>query len=158
MKLTPPDSGSHIPIANGHKVHSRFDLAASFLSLGCALHCMLLPMLLAFLPGSMIALRSFQHPWHGAMTWLLRLSRWEWALALTATSLCLLSISWGWRTHRRNPPVILALAGGGMLLLASLHPQVREAVALHGGLAAAGGACLAAAHLGNRRALGVMSH
>lgn len=48
--------------------HPRFDLAGAWLSLACAAHCIALPLLLAFVPAAMMALRSFQHPGHGAMT------------------------------------------------------------------------------------------
>lgn len=51
--------------------HPRFDLAGAWLSLACAAHCIALPLLLAFVPAAMMALRSFQHPGHGAMTLLL---------------------------------------------------------------------------------------
>lgn len=51
--------------------HPRFDLAGAWLSLACAAHCIALPLLLAFVPAAMMALRSFQHPGHGAMTVLL---------------------------------------------------------------------------------------
>jgi hypothetical protein len=132
-------------------LHKQFDLAAAWLSLTCALHCMLLPLILAFLPGAMLALRSFQHPLHGTLTWLLRLSRWEWAIALAAATLCLASIGLGWRTHRHPLPAFLAVMGSSSLLMASLQPQLREALVLHGLLSAVGGVLMASAHLVNRR-------
>lgn len=67
--------------------HPRFDLAGAWLSLACAAHCIALPLLLAFVPAAMMALRSFQHPGHGAMTLLLMMSRWEWLFALLASSI-----------------------------------------------------------------------
>lgn len=153
MELTTVSKGSHTSPSKGHTLHKRFDLAAAWLSLTCALHCMLLPLILAFLPGAMLGLRSFQHPWHGTLTWLLRLSRWEWAIALAAASLCLVSIGWAWRVHRQPLPLVLAIAGSSALLLASADPQIREMLALHGMLSAGGGALMAFAHLLNRRVM-----
>lgn len=153
MELTTVSKGSHTSPSKGHTLHKHFDLAAAWLSLTCALHCMALPLVLAFLPGAMLALRSFQHPWHGTLTWLLRLSRWEWAIALTAVFLCIISIGLAWRSHRQPVPLLLAVAGSSALLLASLHPQLRELIAAHALLSVAGGALMASAHLINRRVM-----
>lgn len=153
MQLTPPRAGSHIPAPARHAMHVRFDLTAAWLGLGCAVHCMALPLILSLLPGAMMALRSFHHPWHGTMTWLLRLSRWEWVFALAAAVLCLASTTVGWYRHRHLLPPALAAAGSSALLLASLHPRIREALVLHGLLSAAGGALMMTAHLRNRWAI-----
>ncbi|MBK0052687.1 MerC domain-containing protein [Stenotrophomonas sp. S39] len=155
MQLTSRTSRSHTAPSKGRTLHRRFDLAAAWLSLTCALHCMLLPLILALLPGAMLALRSFQHPWHGPLTWLLRLSRWEWAIAAVAAALCVTSVGIAWQRHRRSLPMALAVAGSGCLLLASLHPQIRDIVVLHGLLSAIGGTLMASAHLVNR---GITSH
>lgn len=151
MELTPPHNGSHTGPTTRLGLHRHLDMAAAGLSLGCAVHCMALPLALAFLPGALIALRSFQHPLHGTMTLLLQLSRWEWAIALLAATACLASVGWGWRHHRRALPVALALVGSATLMLASL--QFRDVVVLHGLCSAIGGAFMAAAHLRNRVSL-----
>lgn len=153
MKLTTVSQRSHTSPSKGHTLHKKIDLAAAWLSLTCALHCMLLPLILALLPGAILGLRSFQHPWHGALTWLLRLSRWEWAIALAAASLCLASVGLAWHRHRQPFPLILAIAGSGSLLVASIEPQIREVLVLHGLLSACGGALMATAHLLNRRVM-----
>lgn len=101
--------------------HPRFDLAGAWLSLACAAHCIVLPLLLAFVPATMMALRSFQHPGHGAMTWLLMMSRWEWLFALLASSLALVSTSAGAHRHRYWRPLRLACVGAILLLSASLY-------------------------------------
>lgn len=133
--------------------HPRFDLAGAWLSLACAAHCIALPLLLAFVPAAMMALRSFQHPGHGAMTLLLMMSRWEWLFALLASSLALASTSAGVHRHRRWRPVQLACAGAILLLSASLYLPLKESLLWHGVATACGGVLLAAAHVGNRRAL-----
>ncbi len=137
--------------------HPRFDLAGAWLSLACAAHCIALPLLLAFVPAAMMALRSFQHPGHGAMTLLLMMSRWEWLFALLASSLAsslaLASTSAGVHRHGRWRPVRLACIGAILLLSASLYLPLKESLLWHGVATASGGVLLAAAHIGNRRAL-----
>ncbi|PZT27909.1 hypothetical protein A7X93_02850 [Stenotrophomonas maltophilia] len=133
--------------------HPRFDLAGAGLSLACAAHCIALPLLLAFVPAAMMALRSFQHPGHALMTTLLLMSRWEWAFALLASLLALASTAAGLRGHRHWLPMRLALAGAGLLLSASLYPPLKESLLWHGMATACGGGLLAMAHLCNRRAL-----
>ncbi|WP_414485850.1 MerC domain-containing protein [Stenotrophomonas sp. EMP41] len=133
--------------------HPRFDLAGAWLSLACAAHCIALPLLLAFVPAAMMALRSFQHPGHGAMTLLLMMSRWEWLFALLASSLALVSTSAGAHRHRYWRPLRLACVGAILLLSSSLYLPLKESLLWHGLATAVGGVLLACAHIANRRAL-----
>ncbi|MCU1135022.1 MerC domain-containing protein [Stenotrophomonas maltophilia] len=133
--------------------HPRFDLAGAWLSLACAAHCIALPLLLAFVPAAMMALRSFQHPCHGAMTLLLMMSRWEWLFALLASSLALVSTSAGAHRHRYWRPLRLACVGAILLLSSSLYLPLKESLLWHGVATAVGGVLLACAHIANRRAL-----
>nr|WP_180167217.1 MerC domain-containing protein [Stenotrophomonas sp. SbOxS2]NYU00265.1 MerC domain-containing protein [Stenotrophomonas sp. SbOxS2] len=133
--------------------HPRFDLAGAWLSLACAAHCVALPLLLAFTPAAMMALRSFQHPGHAAMTALLVMSRWEWLFALLASTIAVLSTAAGQRRHQRALPLCVALAGATLLLSASLYLPLKESLLWHGAATACGGVMLAVAHLRNRRAL-----
>ena len=110
-------------------------------------------LLLAFVPAAMMALRSFRHPGHGAMTVLLVMSRWEWLFALLASSLALASTSAGLHRHGRGRPLRLACVGAILLLSASLYLPLKESLLWHGVTTACGGMMLAAAHIGNRRAL-----
>ncbi|KAF1016985.1 MAG: hypothetical protein GAK31_00244 [Stenotrophomonas maltophilia] len=121
--------------------------------MACALHCMALPLLLAFVPAAMMALRSFQHPAHGAMTALLVMSRWEWLFAVIASTFALSSTVAGWRRHHRPAALRLALLGALPLLAASLYLPLKESLVWHGVATACGGLLLASAHLLNRRAL-----
>ncbi|WP_447905972.1 MerC domain-containing protein [Stenotrophomonas sepilia] len=133
--------------------HPRFDLAGAWLSLACAAHCIALPLLLAFVPAAMMALRSFQHPGHGAMTLLPMISRWEWLFALLASSLALVSTSAGAHRHRYWRPLRLACVGAILLLSSSLYLPLKESLLWHGVATAVGGVLLACAHIANRRAL-----
>jgi ABC-type transport system involved in cytochrome bd biosynthesis fused ATPase/permease subunit len=100
----------------------------------------------------MMALRSFQHPGHGAMTVLLMMSRWEWLFALLASSLALASTLAG-VTGMGAGDLRLACVGALLLLSASLYLPLKESLLWHGVATAGGGVLLACAHIGNRRAL-----
>lgn len=155
-RLSPSPSAASAPVFAVRwpgRWHPRLDLAGAWLSLACALHCLALPLLLAFVPAAMMALRSFQHPAHGLMTALLVMSRWEWLFALLASSLAITSTTAGWRRHGHRAALLLALAGAVPLLAASLYLPLKEALLWHGIATAAGGVLLASAHLLNRRAL-----
>ncbi|AWH17758.1 MerC domain-containing protein [Stenotrophomonas sp. ZAC14D2_NAIMI4_7] len=132
--------------------HARFDSGAAWLAMACAAHCITLPLLLAFVPAALMALRSFQHPAHGLMTALLVMSRWEWVFALLASVLAVASTTLGRRRHHRRLPQGLALAGAVALLPSALYLPLKESLLWHGLLTACGGVLLAAAHVANRRA------
>ncbi len=143
----PPNS------ARSARWQPRLDLAGAWLSLACAAHCVTLPLLLAFVPAAMMALRSFQHPAHGAMTALLVMSRWEWVFALVASSVAVASTGSGWRRHGQTGPLRLSACGAFALLSSSLYLPLKESLVWHGVATACGGVLLAAAHIRNRRAL-----
>ena len=73
---------------------------------------------------------------------------------MIAAGVCVISVGSGWRAHKVLLRGVLGVVGGSSLLLASLHPQLREMVFVHGSLSALGGALMATAHLINRRELG----
>lgn len=133
--------------------HARLDAAGAGLSFACAAHCAALPLLLAFVPTAMMALRSFQHPAHGAMTMLLLLSRWEWVFALLASAVALGSTMLGARRHHRRGPFILAHAGAVLLVTASFYLPLKESLLWHAVATCVGGLLLVFAHLRNRQAL-----
>ena len=149
---TPPARALPQPPASA-RWHPRLDLAGAWLSLACAAHCITLPLLLAFVPAAMMALRSFQHPAHGAMTALLVMSRWEWVFALVASTVALASTASGGRRHRQWWPLRLAACGAIALLSSSLYMPLKESLVWHGVATACGGVLLATAHVLNRRAL-----
>ncbi|HVF61754.1 MAG TPA: MerC domain-containing protein [Thermoanaerobaculia bacterium] len=106
---------------------------SSALALGCALHCLAMPLVLTFLPLASTAFRLD----HGVERLLVGASA-----LLGSASLC-----WGFRRHRRHGVLLLlavALAAIAAGLLATHEPW--EAA-----LVTAGTAVLAAGHLLNRR-------
>ncbi|HYQ21923.1 MerC domain-containing protein [Stenotrophomonas sp.] len=149
---TPPARALPQPPASA-RWHPRLDLAGAWLSLACAAHCITLPLLLAFVPAAMMALRSFQHPAHGAMTALLVMSRWEWVFALVASTVAMASTASGGRRHHNGWPLWLAACGATALLASSLYMPLKESLGWHGVATACGGVLLATAHILNRRAL-----
>ncbi|HGK7302732.1 MULTISPECIES: MerC domain-containing protein [Stenotrophomonas] len=149
---TPPARALPQPPASA-RWHPRLDLAGAWLSLACAAHCITLPLLLAFVPAAMMALRSFQHPAHGAMTALLVMSRWEWVFAVVASTVAMASTVSGWRRHQQWRPLRLAACGAVALLASSLYMPLKESLVWHGVATACGGVLLATAHILNRRAL-----
>ena len=103
------------------------------LALGCAVHCLAMPLLLTFLP---LASTAF-HLDHGVERLLVGASA-----LLGSASLC-----WGFRRHRRRGVLLLlavALAAIAAGLLATHQPW-------QAALVTAGTAVLAAGHLLNRR-------
>ncbi|WP_256843491.1 MerC family mercury resistance protein, partial [Pseudomonas aeruginosa] len=63
------------------------------------------------------------------------------------------STSAGLHRHGRGRPLRLACVGAILLLSASLYLPLKESLLWHGVTTACGGMMLAAAHIGNRRAL-----
>lgn len=154
MEQNSPATARTVPRARSPRSwHSRLDLLGAGVSLACTLHCIALPLLLAFVPAAMMALRSFQHPAHGLMTVLLTLSRWEWAFALLASALAVLSTMTGWIQHRHRVPAALAAVGAVLLISAALYLPLKESIVGHSAATLIGGSLLAAAHLRNRHAL-----
>lgn len=78
------------------------DLAGITLSLGCLVHCLLLPLLLLLAPALA--------PWLGLP------ESFHAAVLLLALPAAWVAMAGGWRHHRRRLPAILAAAG--LLLLA----------------------------------------
>ncbi len=153
-QITPPTART-LPLSPSPRSwHSRFDLLGATVSLACTVHCIALPLLVAFVPAAMMALRSFQHPAHGLMTALLTLSRWEWAFAVLASTLALSSTAAGWHRHRHGLPVLLAILGAVLLSASALYLPLKESIVWHSVCTILGGSLLAAAHLVNRHALG----
>jgi MerC mercury resistance protein len=113
--------------------HTIFDRIGAALSVTCALHCLLTPILLAF-----VSL--------GAVGWLAS-EKTEFVLLSVATTLAAVVLSWGWHVHRRLGSlgifaVALVLIGAG----GSLAPESAETP-----MVIAGGLSIALAHVVNSR-------
>lgn len=111
----------------------RLGATASFL---CAVHCALLPFVLALLPVlglGFLASHAFER-----------------GFVLFACVLALLSLVNGYRRHRRPLPLMLALPGLALLLL-GIALIDGPSVALHSTLVTCGGLLVASAHFSNLR-------
>lgn len=115
------------------QVADRVGATASFL---CAIHCALLPFVLALLP--LVGLEFLAD------------HRFERGFVMFACALALVALVRGFRRHQQSLPLLLAAPGLALLLLgvtwAENHPIV-----LHSALVTCGGLLLATAHYVNLR-------
>jgi hypothetical protein len=115
------------------RLRAKLDQIGTVLSMTCALHCLLTPLLIAS-----VSL--------GALGWLAG-EETEHALLSLATTLAAVVLGWGWHAHRRPDPiglfaVALGLIGAGRFLA----PEIAETP-----MVVAGGLSIALAHLVNAR-------
>lgn len=114
-------------------IADRFGATASFL---CAVHCALLPLVIAVLPSLGLAFLADHVLERGFIAF---------ACLLAATMLLL-----GYRRHRRLNALALLLPAV-LLLLAGVLVDIEHAVVAHAWLVSTGGSLLALAHLVNLR-------
>lgn len=112
----------------------RLGAAGSFL---CAIHCALLPMLIAILPSL------------GVATWLGDNAE-EW-FVIFASMVGLFSVVWGYRRHREVRALGLLLPGLAALWFGVLYPPLHASVLPHAVVMTLGGTLVALAHLANLR-------
>ncbi|HET7359814.1 MAG TPA: MerC domain-containing protein [Rhodanobacteraceae bacterium] len=117
----------------GWQLADRVGAVASFL---CAVHCALLPFVLALLP--LLGLEFLAD------------HRFERGFVLFAGSLATVVLVAGFRRHRQHVPLLLALPGLA-LLIAGISVDLDERIVLHSILVTCGGLLLAAAHVVNLR-------
>lgn len=106
-------------------------------SLLCAVHCALLPLLLAVLPSLGIA------AWLG--------EDFERGFVLFASALGLFTLLWGYRRHRAVRALSLLVPGLSALWLGVLYAPLHEAVVPHALVMTLGGTLVGLAHLANLR-------
>lgn len=106
-------------------------------SLLCAVHCALLPLLLALLPSLGIA------AWLG--------HDFERGFVLFASALGLFTLLWGYRRHRTARALRLLVPGLSALWLGVLVAPLHEAVLPHAIVMTLGGTLVGLAHLANLR-------
>ena len=111
----------------------RLGAMASFL---CAIHCALLPFVLALLPFLGLEFLADQ--------------RFERGFVLFACALALIALIRGFRRHQQPLPLLLAVPGLALLLLGVTYAE-NYSVILHGVLKTSGGLLLASAHFVNLR-------
>jgi hypothetical protein len=106
-------------------------------SLLCAIHCALLPLLIALLPSLGIA------------TWLGE--DFERGFVVFATLLGLFTLLWGYRRHRAVRALGLLVPGLAALWLGVLFDPLHEAAVPHAVVMTFGGSLVGLAHLANLR-------
>lgn len=119
--------------AVGWQVADRVGATASFL---CAVHCALLPFVLALLPFIGLGFLA-DH-------------RFERGFVLFACLLATLALGRGFRRHQEPLPLMLAAPGIALLVLGVSYLDTRSIIA-HSVVVACGGLMLAAAHFVNLR-------
>jgi hypothetical protein len=106
-------------------------------SLLCAIHCALIPLLIALLPSLGLAI------WFG--------EGFERGFVLFATLLGLFTLLWGYRRHRVVHALGLLIPGLAALWLAVLYRPVHEAIVAHAITMTFGGTLVGLAHVVNLR-------
>jgi Flp pilus assembly protein TadB len=106
-------------------------------SLVCAVHCALLPLLIAALPSLGVAV------WLG--------EGFERVFVVFATLLGLFSVVWGYRRHRAVRALGLLLPGLAVLWLGNLYAPLHHALIPHAIAMTFGGTLVGLAHLANLR-------
>jgi hypothetical protein len=117
--------------------HRLLDRVAATGSLLCAIHCALLPILIAALPALGVA------AWLG--------DDFERGFVLFATLVGLFSMIWGYRRHGAVRALWLLLPGLALLWLGVLYAPLHHAVVPHAVAMTFGGTLIGLAHLANLR-------
>lgn len=106
-------------------------------SLLCAIHCALLPLVIAVLPSLGVA------AWLG--------SGFEEGFVLFATALGLFSMVWGYRRHRAVQALSLMIPGLAVLWFGVLYQPLHQSLIPHAIAMTFGGTLVGLAHLANLR-------
>lgn len=123
-----------MPDLQRHRWIDRFGAAGSLV---CALHCALLPLLIAALPSLGIAV------WLG--------DGFERGFVVFASLLGVFSLAWGYRRHRALHALGLLLPGLAVLWLGVLFRPLHEAVVPHALAMTLGGTLVGLGHVVNLR-------
>jgi hypothetical protein len=110
------------------------DHAGMSASLACAVHCAVLPLLLAALPA--IGLAWLDSPWV------------DWTMVVLAACIALRAHRGGYMLHRRCLPMGVAVAGVVIIVTAI---SLLKGSATHHYIQASGGVVIASSHFFNRR-------
>lgn len=129
-----------------------WDGLGATLSVGCAVHCALLPLAFALMPNLNLALRSFQHEWHGLAQWLLWTHEVEVAFISTVLAFAAIVLASAWRRHRSLKPAAWFLVAV-LFFAAGMLAEVLQSGWVHVLVQVLGGLALALAHVVNLRVL-----
>lgn len=122
------------PAQRSHRLIDRFGALGSLV---CAIHCALLPIVIATLPAL------------GVATWLG--DGFEQAFVMFATLLGLFSVAWGYRRHGAVRALGLLVPGLAALWFGILYAPVHHALLPHALVMTLGGSLVGLAHLANLR-------
>lgn len=120
-----------------HRLHSLLDRIGATGSLVCAIHCALLPILIALLPSLGIAL------------WLD--DGFETVFVAFASLFGLAVLVWSYRRHRAMRTLGMLVPGLVALWVAVLYPPLHHSVVPHAVVMTFGGTLVGMAHLANLR-------
>ena len=124
-------------MASGFRPRRLIDRFGATGSIVCAVHCALLPLLIAALPSLGVAL------WLG--------DGFERGFVLFASLLGVFSLVWGWRRHGAIRALGLLLPGLAVLWAAVLYPPLHQALVPHAIAMTLGGTLVGMAHVANLR-------
>lgn len=136
MLAVSPVSSVALPPQRPRRFATLVDRVGATASLLCAVHCMLLPFVLALLPVIGLGFLA-DH-------------RFERGFVLFAASLAAIVLVTGFRRHHQQLPLLLVLPGL-VLLVVGVCVDLDANVVLHSVLVTCGGLMVAAAHLTNLR-------
>ena len=122
------------PAQRSHRLLDRLGATGSLL---CAIHCALLPLVIAALPALGIA------GWGS--------DGFEEAFVAFATALGLFSVVWGYRRHGAVRALGLLVPGLAALWIGILYPPLHHSLALHALTMTLGGTLVGLAHMANLR-------
>ncbi|GAB1408236.1 MerC domain-containing protein [Thermomonas brevis] len=131
MDVTPPK------VIPAHKRHGLLDRIGATGAFVCALHCALVPLLVALLPALGISL--------------LLAPGFEFGFVLFASLFGLAVLAWSYRRHRTMRALALLVPGLLVLWVGVLYPPLHESVVPHAVAMTFGGTLVALAHLANLR-------
>ena len=117
--------------------HRLIDRLGAYGSILCAVHCALLPIVIALLPSTLVALVGND--------------RLELAFVVFASAIGLFSLAWGYRRHRAVRALSLLLPGLAVLWFGVLHQPLHQSVIPHAIAMTIGGTLVGLAHLANLR-------
>lgn len=127
------------------------DRLGTLVSVLCAVHCALVPLVMATMSSFTLTLLSWRDPNHGWVMWLLRISAWEAWVVSGALVFAAISIGLHVRWHRSVRPVLFFVAAAVAFSMALYSPMVTSPIT-HAMFAVIGGYLLAGAHIANLRA------
>lgn len=134
-----------------HRGFISWDGLGAALSMGCAIHCASIPLLLGLWPGVGVALRSVGHEHHHAVHWLLWSHQVEGVVVGVLLLFAATVLFVGFRRHHHAAPLWLAALSGAVLLYGTFGGAT--SMFAHVGMQVLGGIGIGIAHILNLRAL-----